>query len=136
VGSALSPEAQRQRGASGSCSHATPIHSGTLGRGRHSYSQMMPVAPGSSSAGGGTAAAGTALGVQEIGAGQLQLLAGSGSSLEVLIASRQALAVYAADDEAVGRLPVDWQRLHQDRDIRVSGRDRGCNGRLRCSAVQ
>ncbi|KAF8056396.1 MAP3K12 [Scenedesmus sp. PABB004] len=117
VGSALSPEAQRQRGASGS-SYATPVHV-TPGRQRLSYNQQMhggsaggslSVTPG----GGG----GAGLGVHEVGGGGLAVLPGSGTSLELVAASRQALAVYAGDDDEAARLPRDWQRLHKDRDLR------------------
>jgi len=57
---------------------------------------------------------------REQGAGHLQLLAGSGCSLELVAGSRQALAVYAGDEDEASRLPRDWQRLHRDRDMRVS----------------
>ncbi|WIA14831.1 hypothetical protein OEZ85_001550 [Tetradesmus obliquus] len=115
VGAALSPEAQRQRGASGSCSYATPVQ-GTPGRQRFSMLQ------GGSSTGGGLNAtpggAGAGQTVQEVGGGQLALLPGSGSSLEAVAASRQALAMYAGEEGEAGRLPKDWQRLHKDRDLR------------------
>lgn len=78
---------------------------------------------GGSSTGGGLNAtpggAGAGQTVQEVGGGQLALLPGSGSSLEAVAASRQALAMYAGEEGEAGRLPKDWQRLHKDRDLRV-----------------
>jgi hypothetical protein len=59
--------------------------------------------------------------VQEVGAGHLAVLSGSGSSLELVSASRQALAMYAGDEAEAAALPPDWQRLYADRDLRVSG---------------
>lgn len=121
VGSALSPEALRQRGASGSCSHAyhpaTPVLSTP---GRHRYSGQQLQGSQVSTLSSTPATAGTAgLGVQEMGAGQLQELLGSGGSLEIVAGSRQALAMYAGNEIEAARLPRDWQRLHKDRDLRV-----------------
>lgn len=108
----MSPEAQRQRGASGS-SYTTPVY-GTPGRQRLSFGSGPGGAGGPGSAGG--AAAG---GVQELGSGGLAQLGGCGSSLALVAASRQALALYAGGDGEASRLPRDWQRLHKDRDMRV-----------------
>jgi hypothetical protein len=78
---------------------------------------------GSSSAGGGLNAtpggAGAGQTVQEVGGGQLAVLPGSGSSLELVAGSRQALVMYAGEEGEAGQLPKDWQRLHKDRDLRV-----------------
>lgn len=114
VAAALSPEAQRQRGASGSCSYVTPVHSTPRQRYSHllSSGQSTALSMTPSAAGGG-------LGVHEMGAGQLQALPGSGSSLELVAGSRQALAMYAGDESERANLPRDWQRLHRDRDLRV-----------------
>lgn len=71
----------------------------------------------------GSGAAGTSAGVQpaaEVGAGHLAVLPGSGSSLELVSGSRQALAMYAGDEGEARGLPPDWQRLYADRDLRVS----------------
>jgi hypothetical protein len=79
---------------------------------------------GSSTGGGLNATPGGAGGgqtVQEVGGGQLAVLPGSGSSLEAVAGSRQALAMYAGEEGEAGRLPKDWQRLHKDRDLRVRG---------------
>lgn len=120
VGAALSPEAQRQRGASGSCSYATPVGGASI-RQRLSYSSMLNTAGSSSnSATAGSGAAGTSAGVQEVGAGHLAVLPGSYSSLELVSGSRQALAMYAGDEGEARGLPPDWQRLYADRDLRVS----------------
>lgn len=69
-----------------------------------------------------TPSAAGGMGVHEMGAGQLQVLPGRGSSLELVAASRQALAMYAGDESERANLPRDWQRLHRDRDLRVSSR--------------
>lgn len=120
VGAALSPEAQRQRGASGSCSYATPVGT-TPVRQRTSFNNMLNTGSSSASGAAGAGAASSA-GVQEVGAGHLAVLPGSGSSLELVSASRQALAMYAGDEAQAAALPPDWQRLYADRDMRVSDR--------------
>lgn len=126
VGAALSPEAQRQRGASGSCSYATPVGT-TPVRQRMLYNNMLSTGSNSSNTGtAGSGAPGSSAGVQEVGAGHLAVLPGSGSSLELVSASRQALAMYVGDEAEAAALPPDWQRLYADRDIRVS---RGREGR-------
>jgi len=121
VGAALSPEAQRQRGASGSCSYATPVGT-TPVRQRLSYNNMLSTGSNSGSNAGALGsgpAGGASAGVQEVGAGHLAVLPGSGSSLELVSASRQALAMYAGDEAEAAALPPDWQRLYADRDLRV-----------------
>jgi hypothetical protein len=126
VGAALSPEAQRQRGASGSAACATPVGS-TPVRQRLSYNALLTStsSTGSASGGPGSGIAGSAAGVQEVGAGHLAALSGSGSSLELVCGSRQALALYAGDDGEAAALPPDWQRLYADRDMRVRHRVQG-----------
>jgi hypothetical protein len=121
VGAALSPEAQRQRGASGSCSYATPVGT-TPVRQRTSFNNMLNTGSSSSTSGAAGAGAASSAGVQEAGAGHLAVLPGSGSSLELVSASRQALAMYAGDEAQAAALPPDWQRLYADRDMRVSDR--------------
>lgn len=121
VGAALSPEAQRQRGASGSCSYATPVGT-TPVRQRTSFNNMLNTGSSSSASGAAGAGAASSAGVQEVGAGHLAVLPGSGSSLELVSASRQALAMYAGDEAQAAALPPDWQRLYADRDMRVSDR--------------
>lgn len=116
VGSALSPEAQRQRGASGSYSYTTPAGN-TAARQRLSFTN---VTSSSSNTVGVAGPVSTSAGVQEVGAGHLALLPGSGSSLELVSAGRQALAMYAANESEAAALPPDWQRLYGDRDLRVS----------------
>lgn len=115
VGAALSPEAQRQRGASGSYSYATPLHNTPVRR----YNQVMPGSQGATLQVTPSAAGAAGSGVQEVGAGHLQVLLGSSSSLEQVAHSRQALAMYAADESEAANLPKDWQRLHKDRDLKV-----------------
>lgn len=87
-----------------------------------SFNMLNPTSSSSSYTGtAGSGAPGTSAGVQEVGAGHLAVLPGSGSSLELVSASRQALAMYAGDEAEAAALPPDWQRLYADRDLRVSG---------------
>jgi hypothetical protein len=112
VGGALSPAAQRLRGASGSnaATGTTPV------RQRLSLNQGQP--GGNSTGGAVGSSAGTGV-VLEVGAGGLALLAGSSSSLEAVSTSRAALAMYAGADGDADGLPHDWARLYADRDLRV-----------------
>lgn len=116
VGAALSPEAQRQRGASGSA-YATPVGSGRgvrTGAAAHSSTPGggLPF-PGGSSTGGSI--------VQELGGcGPAQLL-GSGSSLDKVAGSGAALALHVPPegiDAVSADLPWDWARLARERDLR------------------
>lgn len=96
-------------------------------RQRLSYNALLTStsSTGSASGGPGSGIAGSAAGVQEVGAGHLAALSGSGSSLELVCGSRQALALYAGDDGEAAALPPDWQRLYADRDMRVRHRVQG-----------
>jgi hypothetical protein len=57
--------------------------------------------------------------VLELNGGPPQPCAGSGGSIEAVVLSREALAMYAGEgpDE---RLPTDWQHLQRLRDLKVS----------------
>jgi hypothetical protein len=107
MGAAVSPEAQRLKGASGSA-FMTPTYNSSAsgGVGLRRGTGGMAAALG----GGGS-------GVLELGGGEPQPLAGSGSSGERVANTKSALALYA---EGAEELTPDWQRLHQNRDIKVS----------------
>ena len=110
MGAAVSPEAQRLKGASGSA-FMTPTHnmSSSTGVGLRRGTGGMAT--------GGLGLGGAGGGVLELGGGEPQQLMGSGSSIERVANSRSAMAMYA---EGVEELPSDWMRLHQNRDIKVS----------------
>lgn len=109
AGAALSPEAQRLRGASGSAM-LTPGSAGPS-------SAPCRTNRSATSAGNLSAPAGLG-GVYELGASEPQSVSGSNSSVRLVLDSKQAVAM-CADGDRLDQLPADWARLYKDRDLKV-----------------